>query len=243
MIAGTDDPAQQGRTEPVSYPIERLALERTVRLVASVRLRDPVLLKLVGADMLDDLAEIEGATSSRLVAQQHGTEAIGAGEFVSALPHAAFINAAFSYWLPRELNRFNGPGRGAWYAALGLETCVAEVAFHMARELRRVNDFNAAVEYAEMFASFAGEFVDLRGVVSVPTCLDPDPAVGYPHGNALAERTRVEGHNGIIYPSVRHARGTCLVALWPHAVQSVAQGGVLRLTWRGHPDPEVAWVA
>jgi RES domain len=48
---------------------------------------------------------------------------------------ANFINAAFVYFRPRELNRFNGPGRGAWYAALAVETCQAEVAFHLAREL------------------------------------------------------------------------------------------------------------
>lgn len=223
-----------------SYPVARLALERTVRLVSTARLRDPVLLGLAGWDRLGDLAEIEGATSGRLTAQRHGAETIGAGEFVSALPHASFINAAFSYWRPRELNRFNGPGRGAWYAALSTETCIAEVAFHLTRELERVRDFNATVDYAEMFASFAGAFVDLRGVEPAPECLHPDPAIGYPFGNALAEATRADGHNGIVYPSVRHPGGTCLVALWPHAVQSVAQGQTLRLAWRNRRDPDIA---
>lgn len=223
-----------------AFPVVRLALQRTVRLVSTARLRDPVLLGLVRREMLDDLAEIEGATSGRLVAQRHGADAISAGEFVAALPHAAFINAAFSYWRPRELNRFNGPGRGAWYAALSAETCVAEVAFHMTRELERVSDFNATVEYAELFASFAGEFVDLRELEPPPACLNPDPAVGYPHGNALAEAVRARGHNGIVYPSVRHPGGTCLVALWPHAVQSVAQGRILRLAWSGRREPDIS---
>jgi hypothetical protein len=155
------------------------------------------------------------------------------------MPHAAFINAAFAYWRPRELNRFNGPGRGAWYAALATETCIAEVAFHMTRELERVKDFNATVEYAELFASFAGEFADLRGLAPPPLCLDPDPAVGYPAGNAVADRVRALGQNGIIYPSVRQEGGTCVVALWPHAVQSVVQGRALRLAWRGVREPEV----
>jgi hypothetical protein len=88
-----------------------------------------------------------------------------------------------------------------------------------------------------MFASFAGEFVDLRSVPR-PECLHPDPAIGYQAGNALAEPVRNDGHNGIIYPSVRHDEGTCLVALWPSAVQSVAQGRVLRAVWKGSPMPE-----
>jgi RES domain-containing protein len=228
-----------GPAAETAYPVTRLALQRTVRLVATARLRDPVLLRLVDRGLLDDLAEIEGATSGRLLAQRRGGEAIGAGEFVVALPHANFINAAFAYWRPRELNRFNGPGRGAWYAALATETCIAEVAFHMIRELERVGDFRAIVDYAELHASFAGEFVDLRDVDPAPVCLHPDPAVGYPHGNALADAVRANGHNGVVYPSVRHAGGTCLMALWPHAVQSVPQGDVIRLVWDGRRDPTV----
>jgi RES domain-containing protein len=194
-----------------------------------------VLLELVGSDQFTDLTEIEGATSNRLKAEEHGSESIQPGEFIFGVSHAAFVNAAFAYWRPRELNRFNGPNRGAWYAALLAETCVAEVAFHLVRELDRVKDFNAVVEYAEMFASFAGEFVDLRGIDPKPQCLDPDPAIAYPLGNDLANAARARGYNGIVYPSVRDPDGTCLVALWPHAVQSVAQGRVLRLTWSGTP--------
>jgi RES domain-containing protein len=220
------------------FPVTRIALERTIRLVTTARLRDTVLRKLVDQKYQDDLAEIEGATSGRLSAQQQGTEDLQARELVGGLPHAAFINAAFVYFRPRELNRFNGPGRGAWYAALDVETCKVEVGFHLTRELQRVNDFNTTVEYTEMFASFAGEFVDLRHTEPRPDCLDPDPAVGYPAGNSLAEQTRNNGQNGIIYPSVRHDKGTCVVALWPVVVQSVAQGRVLRATWTGHSTPE-----
>ncbi|MBC7950723.1 MAG: RES family NAD+ phosphorylase [Rhodospirillaceae bacterium] len=222
----------------MEFPIRRIAEPRTVRLVPSARLRDPVLRKLVIDNaLLDDLTEIEGATSGRLNAQSKGGDDINPREFVAGIPHAHFINAAFAYWRPRELNRFNGHGRGAWYAALGVETCLAEVTFHMVRELERINDFHATVEYAEMFASFAGEFVDLRGVTPAPLCLHPDPATAYPSGNNLADAARADGLNGIIYPSVRHEGNTCLVALRPQAVQSVAQGRIMRLKWAGKPEP------
>ena len=45
-----------------------------------------VLLKLVGERYLDDLVEIEGATSGRLAAEQQGTEALDARELVGGLP-------------------------------------------------------------------------------------------------------------------------------------------------------------
>jgi RES domain-containing protein len=221
-----------------SFRVERIAIERTVRLVSSARLRESVLLKLVDRGQMADVAEIEGATSARLTAERRGGDNLAVAELVAGFPHAAFINAAFAYWRPRELNRFNGPGRGAWYAALAVETCIAEVSHHMGRELARVNDFNTSVDYAEMYASFAGNFADLQNLAARPDCLDPDAAIGYPAGNQLANQVRSNGHNGIIYPSVRHGGGTCLVALLPAAVQSVAQGRVLRLRWSGDPTPQ-----
>jgi RES domain-containing protein len=210
-----------------------------VRLVSSARLRDAVLRALVDDDELDALAEIEGATSARLQAEQRGSAGMDARELVYGIPHARFINASFAYARPRELNRFNGPGRGAWYAALDVETCLAEVAYHMAEFLRRAGSYIATVDYVEMHASLAGEYLDLREAPGHRS-LDPDPAIGYPSGNALAEDALSRGLNGIIYPSARHAGGTCFVALTPHAVQSVAMGSLHRLTFSGSPTPTVS---
>jgi len=217
--------------------VVREAFPRTVRLVSTARLRPPVMERLVSADEAQALAEIEGATSGRLTAESRGAEGIGRGEFVHGVPYANFVNAAFAYWKPREPNRFN-MGRGAWYAALDVETCMREVAWHMAEFLARSGDMKGVVEYAEMFASMAGEFVDLRRTPDHP-CLDPDPAAGYPAGNAVADAARAQGLNGIIYPSVRREGGTCVVALRPHAVQSVAPGAVYRFEWSGESEPAI----
>ncbi|MDZ7629727.1 MAG: RES family NAD+ phosphorylase [Parvularculaceae bacterium] len=220
-------------------PVVRAAFARTVRLVSSARLRDPVLRALVADEAdLDALAEIEGATSGRLTATLHGAENVEAAEFVFGVPHAAFINASFAYWRPRALNRFNGPGRGAWYAALAVETCLAEVSFHLTAFLSDAGSFDAVVDYAELFASVAGEFLDLRAAPD-HVALSPDTAIGYPAGNALAADALARGLNGVIYPSVRQAGGTCIAALRPAAVQSVAQGTHWRLEWRGTRMPSV----
>ena len=227
-MAGSDDGP--------SLPVVREAFPRTIRLVASARLREAVLLPLVDdADELDLLAEIEGATSGRLIAEERGLGALSPDELVHGVPHAKFINASFAYAKPREPMRFNPPDRGAWYAALAIETCIAEVGHHLTRALADAGDFNAVVEYGEMLASMSGVFVDLRGATGL-LALDPDPVIGYAAGNAVAAQARAEGHNGIIYPSVRHAGGTCIAALWPNVVQSVVQGATVRLTWRGSPE-------
>ena len=217
-------------------PLIRDAFPRTVRLVSSARLREAVMTPLVDdADDIALLAEIEGATSSRLVAEERGLSGLSADELVHGVPHAKFINASFAYTKPRAPMRFNPAERGAWYAALLVETCIAEVGFHLTNALADAGDFNAVVEYGEMWASMSGIFVDLRQYPNHAS-LNSDTDLGYPAGNAIAASARAAGHNGIIYPSVRHADGTCFVALWPNVVQSVAQGGMFRLTWSGTPD-------
>lgn len=217
-------------------PLVREAFPRTVRLVASARLREAVVQPLADSEEeLALLAEVEGATSSRLIAEERGRSDLSVAELVHGVPHARFINASFAYGKPRAPMRFNPAERGAWYAALKAETCVAEVGYHLTNALADAGDFNAVVEYGEMLASMAGIFVDLRKMRKHPA-LHPDPAIGYQAGNVLAGLARSSGHNGIIYPSVRHAGGICIAALWPNVVQSVVQGAMYRLTWTGTPD-------
>ena len=152
-------------------PVVREAFPRTVRLVSTARLRPPVLEALVSAEDAAALAEIEGATSNRLLAEQRGTEGIGRGEFIHGVPYASFVNAAFAYWKPREANRFNA-ARGAWYAALDVETCSARGRPSHERVPCAIGPIQGVVEYSEMFASMAGEFVDLRQTPDHP-CLNP----------------------------------------------------------------------
>jgi RES domain-containing protein len=232
-VAVSDDDTIDG------IPLVREAFPRTMRLVASARLREAVMTPLADdEDELGLLAEIEGATSGRLIAEQRGIGAVEADELVHGVPHAKFINASFAYAKPREPMRFNPAERGAWYSALDVQTCICEVGHHLTKALADAGDFNAVVEYGAMLASMAGVFADLRQVPGHPS-LDPDPAIGYPVGNAMAAAIRANGHNGIIYPSVRHAGGTCVAALWPNVVQSVVQGALHRLTWSGSPQFQV----
>lgn len=227
------------------YPVSLIAEPRVVRLVSTGRLRDPVLLLLLDPantgrsraeieQLSRDLAEIEGGTSGRLLAQSSLADMFPGGR-----PHSNFVNAAFAYWRPREANRFNDAGFGAWYAAFDTPTSLDEVVYHITRELDRVRDWNARIEWAEMWASVSGQFVDLRDVARPIPCLDPDIDIGYPHGIAVARDARDAGHNGIVYPSVRRPAGVCVVALWPHVVQSVAQGAIVTTTWSGTQFPVI----
>jgi hypothetical protein len=70
------------------------------------------------------------------------------------------INAAFTHARP-EGSRFNGPDRGAWYAAKSVKTSQAEVSYHHALALSEVGRYKDEISCDEYMADFIGEFHDL----------------------------------------------------------------------------------
>ena len=87
------------------------------------------------------------------------------------------------------------------------------------------------------------DFVDLRNQNPTPDCLHPDTSIGYPAGQELADEIRKGGHNGIVYPSARHANGVCLAAFWPGLIQNFRQGESWILKWAGSPTPTITKAA
>lgn len=222
-------------------PVFDLRQHDTVRLVSTSRLKEPVLRPLARDQAgLDDLAELESATNGRIVAQETGLPQLDPRELVFGRAGYTFINAAFTHTRPGG-NRFNDDSRGAWYCAFEADTAIGEVSFHLTRELEAVGRFDNVTDYAELVADFFGPFHDVRGVDGkADPVLHKDPAIAYPAGQVLARQLRVvHASNGIIYPSIRHAGGTCLVCFRPGLVQNLRQGGIWRLTWQGSPKPVV----
>jgi RES domain-containing protein len=222
-------------------PTADLAQRDTVRLVSTGRLKEPVLRPLAAdSDAFDALAGLEGVTNGRLQTEETGLPDLDPRELVFARAGYTFINAAFTHTRPGG-NRFNGEDRGAWYCAFEAETALAEVAYHLTRELEAIGRFNNTTDYAELIADFSGTFHDLRGADRASEeALDREPAIAYPAGQALARRLRGDaGSNGIVYPSARHANGTCLVAFRPDLVQNLRQGDIWRLVWQGDPTPSI----
>lgn len=212
----------------------------TVRLVPTAYYKPPVLRALADDDEeFALLAALEGLTSQRVRAQMNGMPGLDSRELAFNVWGQASINAAFTYTRP-EGNRFNDAHRGAWYAAFDDLTAIAEVAYHRTRELERANFWEDEVVYQVLLADFIGWFHDLRDAPADTDCLHPDPQIGYPAGQALAERVREQNGQGIVYPSVRRQGGVCLAAFRPHVVQNVRPGARWRLIWKGSPRYTIA---
>lgn len=189
-----------------------------------------------GDDHLRGIMELDVATDTRHVAEAGRLLGIGVDELVSGIPHAGIINAAFSYAHPLG-SRFNGPGRGAWYAGAELATSQAEVAWHKRLELVEVDWLEESVTYDDYLADFAGEFHDIREAPSFKDCLDSD---SYVESQSLGETLLQQGSSGIVYPSVRRKGGVCIVCFRPALVGNVRKSARYRFTWNRSSTPVVA---
>ncbi|SNY91980.1 RES domain-containing protein [Cohaesibacter sp. ES.047] len=210
-----------------------------VRLIPATYHKPPVLRGLVDTDEeAAILAELEGETSARLLAEQVGSPSLDRRELAFArrsndlkVYGQSHINAAFAYTRPSG-NRFNDGARGAWYCAYETLTAAEEVGYHRTRELQNIGIFEDEALYVELLADFIGSFPDLEGEYGYPA-LNEDTALGYPEGQKLALSLRQKGHSGLLYPSVRHHGGRCLVAFDPGIVQNVRPGATWKLSWNG----------
>ena len=234
-------------------PVALVRQYDTHRLIPSRHLprRDSVLVAIADDDdHLQAIFALDAATNERVLAAEQLLPGIGLEELVFAVPHATVINASFCHAHPLG-SRFNGPGRGAWYAGFDVETAQAEVAFHKTVQLAEVNRFEDSVTYDDYLADFSATFHDLRAAPAARASTQRvrgqaahrfadylDPA-SYVASQGLAEQLFESGSLGIVYPSVRHAGGTCVACFRPALVGNVRRGKTYRFTWSGSPEPAI----
>jgi len=221
----------------VTPRITAVRQDDTHRLIPSRYSDESVLASLADDEhQLQDLFELEGATNDRLLGEANLLPGISIHELLFGIPYAQIVNAAFTH--PHPLgSRFNGPERGAWYAAFESETAVAEVAFHKALELIEIHwSEPEAFTFDDYLADFRADLHDIRGDPAYVKCLDPD---SYASSQMLARELLLSASGGIIYPSVRRPNGTCLVCFRPALVTNVRQGRTVKLTFQDANSPPV----
>ncbi|KAA6463299.1 RES domain-containing protein [Acidobacteria bacterium AB60] len=219
-------------------PVHRITRHDTHRLISSkYRPREESVLGLIANDdeHLKAIFDFDNATNERLLAERQLLPGISAQELVFGVPYASVVNASFTHAHP-EGSRFNGPDRGAWYAAFELETSQAEISFHKAVALAEIGRFYDEVTYDDYLADFNSDFHDLREAPEFAGCLAPE---SYVESQRLAEELLESGSHGVAYPSVRRDGGNCLACFVPALVTNVRKGRSYRFAWTGEPAPEI----
>lgn len=176
------------------------------------------------ADSADDLGlliQLAAATSSRHQAQEeHHPQGLGRTNLVFGTPYSKIVNGAFTYG--GQGARFHAPGpRGAWYCALDVATCMAEVAYHRIIHLYETRaPTETDIAYRLYRADIrAQEFALLEDDhPRTIECLDP---TSYIPGQQLGEQLLHDQRGGVRYSSVRHANGVCLAVLQASIVSNV----------------------
>jgi len=175
-------------------------------------------------ELVRDLVSIDAATNTRLKADEGLLPGISVHELVYGVSYSNVVNAAFTHASPYGA-RFNTSGRGAWYAGAEKETSMTEVAFHKLRQLEEVSWADEEIStYDDYLADFHADFESLFGKNSrdFADFLKPDPIPEcYRKSQQLASKLMATGSNGIVYPSVRHSFGTCVVCFRPALVYHV----------------------
>jgi hypothetical protein len=162
------------------------------------------------------LADVEGMTNDRL-RDEIGEIALVPVEERLCGPGTTPIMAAFTH---RGVSRFSSGSYGVYYAAHDQETAVAESARSRAIFLAATSEAPMRVEMRAYLGRVDASLHDVRD--GWPRIHDPDD---YGASQALARKLRAAGSLGIVYNSVRRARGECVAAFKPTALAKYQRHG------------------
>ena len=214
-------------------PVRELLLYDTHRMIPTRYSESGTVLSRLTDDEveLQQLADLDGATNTRLLGEEGLLPGIGVHELVYGVGYAHIVNAAFTHAAPGG-GRFNGEDRGAWYAGVERETSATEVAFHKLQQLEEIDwTPEETSAYDDYLADFAVAMHDLTaGRPQYKKYLKPFPVPGcYREPQHLAAELLARQSNGIVYPSVRRKGGTCIVCFRPALVYHVRQSARFEL--------------
>jgi len=217
-------------------PETHVALNSTCRLVPSRYPSVGILDTVTRPEDLELMFELEGWTNDRISTELGILHRLPKHEWVTGHPTSSVIMAAFCHPRPQG-SRFNGPDRGAWYAATQIDAAHAEVIYHRTAELAEVGVFETTVQMRLYRADFDALFHDIR-----PALPEYDPyhdPLSYRASQAFARELFEDGSNGILYRSVRYRGGECLACFRPPLVMNVQSGPYFSYTWTGGTTPKI----
>jgi hypothetical protein len=223
----------------LSPPIIAARLKDTHRLIPSRYPPTGILDLIASPQDFEAVAELEGWTNDRISAELGVLSILPAHEWVLGRANATAIMAAYCH--PNESGgRFTSAERGAWYAALSIETAIMETVFHRSQEIAESGILETSVQMRQYLADFETEFHDVRATPEFDACHDPN---SYASGQQLGAELLQSGSNGLWYRSVRNPGGECVACFRPALVNNVRTGSHFEYRWEGQSEPRVTRIS
>lgn len=176
------------------------------------------------------LLALEQLTNPRLRDEAGEIALVPPEERISG-PGASWVMAAFTHRNPRG-SRFSDGSYGVYYAARELETAIAETVFHFETFARDSGDGPRTEEMRVLVGAVDASFEDAGALLSPEREHILDPG-SYTASQPWGGRLREAGASGIVYPSVRRQKGSCIAAFRPRAISVPVQERHLQYRWDG----------
>jgi hypothetical protein len=168
---------------------------------------------------------IEALTNPRYQQETGAAEWVAKGEAVQG-PGASIVMAPFVYL--SNQTRFSDGTFGVYYAARSLQTAIEETKYHRARFLRETDEADQEITMRVYSCRLKDRLHDLRPS-AFSILLNPED---YRESQAYGSQMRNTGSNGLLYPSVRAARGACVAVFRPKGVTLPVQRMHLKYVYR-----------
>lgn len=128
--------------------------------------------------------------------------------------------------------RFSDGSFGVWYGASCQDTATAERQYHTGRALAAGGVGPVTLELAVIHVTLDGLLADVRGRRATDLAPLYDP-VSYHAAQQFGAEQRHRGAFGIVYDSVRDARGECTAVFRPRILQVPEIAGSVTWRWDG----------
>jgi hypothetical protein len=178
---------------------------------------------------LEAVAAIESLTNPRLREEIGELGLVPSEDRVSG-PGTSVIMAAFTHLNP-EGSRFTDGSFGVFYAAVDMETAIAETKYHRERFLRATNQGRLEIDMRVYLTDIDADLHDIRGGQAEHAHVYHND--NYAAGQELARTLRDAASGGIAYSSVRRAGGECAAVFRPRLLSNCRQGQHLCYVWDG----------
>lgn len=213
----------------VDIPVARVTWLPCYRVVPSrfppVSLFD----RVASAADMELVFALESMTNPR-IRQEIGELSLVPPEERAYGPGTTPIMAAFTH-LGGEGTRFSDGSYGIYYAALDLDTAIAETVFHREKFMACTHEPPIDLTMRVYAADLDAELHDLRGrAAAMPDIYHP---TDYGFAQALGAQIRGSGSWGVAYDSVRHSGGQCAGVFRPKALSNCRQAKHLAYAWDG----------
>jgi hypothetical protein len=186
--------------------------------------------RVANADDFEALYALEALTNERMREELGQVERVPSEQRIFG-PGSGPIMAAFTH-VNLLGSRFSAGRYGVFYAANDRATAVAETRYHHGRFLADTAQPPTHLPMRLYHVAIDARLHDLRppGAVNADV-FDPN---GYGAAQALGEQLHAAGSHGVVYRSVRHAKGFCVGLFSPRGASRCLHAAYLLYAWDGN---------